>query len=634
MPVRTDIKVLLPGFYERLENSKDVRCKKCLNVIQLKGSSNYNLVQHLLSSGHSEELKNYQSKLEEAELKEKEKNQEPTAARQPTILESFNRGKPYRKGSEEEKKFHRLTMEMLVDSGLPWALVDKPSFQRLLDYVSTGRAQLNTSKYYRCHLADLDLYETTVARVRAVLRKAEPFISFTTDGWGDTSSMVSLLSLTAHIIMDGKKVKLCLSAIPLKESHTGDYMKERLQECFLFWKIDPKSVASMTHDNESAICKAVRDLVEEGYNLMEDLRCWQHTAELILEEGFKAQKKANDLLACVRRVCNHFSHSIESARQLREIQEKEDHPLLRVKRYTETRWESQLDCMERLLEVEDSLRILCAQRRHSVPYTFSNDDFKYMKSLVSYLRILRELGLELSSDAATLGPMLLFFTRLETAFERRPGEPTGLAAMKAAHRSALDRRLGRLSRSPAYLLSAALDPRVKGRGLGEEERALIRDKLPEWLGRAEAAYASRQPEEEAAAKEGERQEDGAGGGAEPVPKKSRQHTESQLWGSESKESLPEEGGQGWEDQLRRFDAKPRLPSGCDVIGFWFHDKEFPKLRPLALLLATMNPSQVASEQLFSCVGNIVSPNRSNLLPENIEMLAFCQKNLRTFGFEN
>jgi hypothetical protein len=205
--------------------------------------------------------------------------------------------------------------------------------------------------------------------------------------------------------------------------------------------------------------------------------------------------------------------------------------------------------------------------------------------------------------------------------------------MRAAHLAALpkkDRFQSIYQAKLPFLLAAALDPRTKTRGMTEEERDCVLLSLPVWLARADAAFSQREAQKAAAARRGRGLRRPRAQGAPP-----RLEPPSRLWASSSDESLAGEASGSWETDFRAFQKKPRIKDRrLDVSEFWYRDDhKFGKIRRLGVLLSTIPPTQIASEQLFSHAGMIVTPKRASLLPGHIEKLVFCQKNLRLLNYE-
>jgi hypothetical protein len=488
-------------------------------------------------------------------------------------------------------------------------------------FLSGGRAVLGSEHFYRRMLEPT--YERVVAAVKLILAEALPFIGLTVDGWSDLSSKVALLSVTGHVIQKGSKLKLCLATVPLEDSHTGEYMLGKILEALNFWEIRTDRVVSITRDNALNIVKTVRDF---GSNLpfFIDVPCAQHTMSLVLEEGFESQPGAKKCLERVKEVVNHFGASLESPRRLEAIQRRADRPVLRLKGYCGTRWDSQLESVERVLEVEDSLRELCVQLELKVPVVFTDLDYRLMRALTAHLSLFREFRLEMSKDSATLGPLLTFIKQFEAKFKERTAEP-GLGGMRKSQLRQLLRpeRFGQVRERPGFLLAEALEPRFKTRAMSEEERERILDLLPSWLGHADELWA---------AWEAGRCEAAQSAAGSPAKRPRREEEESgpgqgsQLWPSVSDESVPD--AEDWRAEFCRYEKSRRSGRDVEPATFWESEgKDYPRLRKLGLRLSVACPSQVPSEQLFSAVGLVSTKTRKSLLPENLERLVFLKKTI-------
>jgi len=70
-------------------------------------------------------------------------------------------------------------------------------------------------------------YEKVKTKVMNLIEKAE-WISFTTDIWTNSCKSCSLLSFTAHFIIE-ERLKVISGVSVLQEGHTGTYIAEKLK---------------------------------------------------------------------------------------------------------------------------------------------------------------------------------------------------------------------------------------------------------------------------------------------------------------------------------------------------------------------------------------------------------------------
>lgn len=85
--------------------------------------------------------------------------------------------------------------------------------------------------------------------------------------------------------------------------------------------------------------------------------------------------------------------------------------------------------------------------------------------------------------------------------------------------------------------------------------------------------------------------------------------------------------QNWKTQLESYVAEPQIGHNLDPLTWWKNHKEkYPDLLKLAHQYLGIPATSASSERTFSTAGNIVSPKRASLLPENINLLTFLYNN--------
>lgn len=82
-------------------------------------------------------------------------------------------------------------------------------------------------------------------------------------------------------------------------------------------------------------------------------------------------------------------------------------------------------------------------------------------------------------------------------------------------------------------------------------------------------------------------------------------------------------------ELDRYLAEPLEDNMTLDVLRWWKDRErsFPRLAVLARAVLGIPSTQTSSERLFSVAGDIVTETRVNLLPTNVEKLAFLHENM-------
>ena len=84
-----------------------------------------------------------------------------------------------------------------------------------------------------------------------------------------------------------------------------------------------------------------------------------------------------------------------------------------------------------------------------------------------------------------------------------------------------------------------------------------------------------------------------------------------------------------DDELRRYDREPKLPSKGDPLQWWGARKvSFPYLYQIALRHLHIPATSVPSERVFSTAGNVVNLKRASLHPDNVDILIFLHHNVK------
>ena len=72
----------------------------------------------------------------------------------------------------------------------------------------------------------------------------------------------------------------------------------------------------------------------------------------------------------------------------------------------------------------------------------------------------------------------------------------------------------------------------------------------------------------------------------------------------------------------------RAKTSIDILQFWSeHEKRLPILASIVRKYMCIQASSSSSERTFSSSGNIVTPRRNKLDPENVNMLVYLKENL-------
>ena len=82
-------------------------------------------------------------------------------------------------------------------------------------------------------------------------------------------------------------------------------------------------------------------------------------------------------------------------------------------------------------------------------------------------------------------------------------------------------------------------------------------------------------------------------------------------------------------ELLQYHAEPTIPLDSNPLAWW-HQKfaKYPKLAKMAKCFLAIPGTSVPSERIFSTAGDIVTGQRAQLTPDNVNMLIFIKKNMK------
>ena len=90
----------------------------------------------------------------------------------------------------------------------------------------------------------------------------------------------------------------------------------------------------------------------------------------------------------------------------------------------------------------------------------------------------------------------------------------------------------------------------------------------------------------------------------------------------------EQSNRGVEKEIKIYSREVSIPLTSCPLEWWRKNCSlYPLLSPLAKAYLSIPATSVPSECVFSAAGDIVNAQRSQLLPENVDMLIFLKNNM-------
>ncbi|XP_070132409.1 E3 SUMO-protein ligase ZBED1 [Drosophila bipectinata] len=199
--------------------------------------------------------------------------------------------------------------------------------------------------------------------MKRTFKEIENF-ALTCDGVTLTNSTRAFLTVTAHFLKDNILQSICLQAVRMNESHTGEYICTLLQNTCREFGIEEFKLESLTTDNAKNMKAASNLFLGVGHHVP----CFAHTINLVVDNTVKDIKSFSTVLDKVKRIVTYFKHSPAAMDVLRKLQSDEGVPEGCIRTLTQnidTRWNSCLDMLISFTDLENTVAMALINRSKS-----------------------------------------------------------------------------------------------------------------------------------------------------------------------------------------------------------------------------------------------------------------------------
>ncbi|XP_076876677.1 E3 SUMO-protein ligase ZBED1-like [Brachyhypopomus gauderio] len=495
---------------------------------------------------------------------------------------------------------------------VPFRTVEKSAFKAMLQ--AFDKQYVLPNRKYFSQKAVPALYQTVKEGIIRDLKEVYHF-SMTTDIWSSVN-MMPYMSLTIHYLNANWELQSkCLETLFIPESHTGDNLAEALRSSLQEWSLDEGKLACITTDNGANIVAAVRKLGWQWLN------CFGHNLHLAVTNALKSEKdRTARAIGLCRTLVTTFSQSWQKKRKLIKEQAELNLPQHCLVVDCSTRWGSTQKMVERVLEQCPAIKRVLDDRRsqHLIP---TWQDVEVLESVNAALKKVADFTDALSSEtmvtASSLKPVLQL---LREDLLLPTEEDTELARnLKKKMTGVLEEKYSAPATQVLLAKASFVDPRHKDSNSDD-----IKDKLLE-----EMLAVPEEGRDDRVVMQISMTEDGEGASRLAPPSKKKKSL-ADLLGKRQEQTRPLIPKRIRADtELARYLQEETLDAHSDPLAWWRDNQaRFPLLSNVARKYMTVCATSTPSERVFSAAGNIVTPFRSSLKPDKVNMLVCLAKNIK------
>jgi hypothetical protein len=301
---------------------------------------------------------------------------------------------------------------------IPFNVARNAEFRAFLD--SMRKASVAAPSDHAIKQATLTAENEMRERVLQRLRSSSLPVAIVIDGWTN----VRQSKVTNIVLLCDSVAYYWCSISNASEKNTAAWMNTAIEPCIAALVEEGLRITAFVADNESVNQKLFK-LLEAKYPFLIRVPCAAHTIQLVVKNSMKSDRWAR-VRASVDELLKLFASSKEMRQRLLNKQQDEKTTYQLVKP-NDTRWNSFLFACERLLKLEDIVKMVLKHYQLERPADFWTD----MAALVAFLQPFQIATDIIQKDSATLYDIFLQWSMLSEHVKKMPAGDEQREAMKA-----------------------------------------------------------------------------------------------------------------------------------------------------------------------------------------------------------
>lgn len=490
---------------------------------------------------------------------------------------------------------HNIIAKMIIIDLQPVSIVEDEGFAMLLKHLEP-RYKIPSRKYFTERILP-EIYDSMKNKIITELLKQD-FLSFSTDMWTSKYTAQSYMCLTTHYLNDDFEPKsAAISCVKFDDIHTAENINLKFNIIIDEWNININKCFAIVHDNAANAKKAF------GSGLILQTFCFSHTLQLVIKDAFRNNKLITDLFNKVRRIITHFKSSFTSAQKLRKIQEKIKKPHLRLIQDIVTRWNSSYYMIKRFLLMKDEIVIFLAE--NTLDIIVNAHEWFIIEELIKLLGPFEQITNEISNSACSISIVIPALKVLEKSLAIQI-ICSEVFLFRSQLNDSLNTRFSEILKNRVYNTATFLDPRFKKSFLDEKNFLFVKEELSMMISKNEVII------------------------HENVKRETPTNPDD-IWCHLNNYVCNDVDNKytniNLNSEINTYVSESCMPKTTDIFLFWKQNSaRFPEMSKNVRKFLSIPPTSVPSERVFSTAGDLVDIHRTNLLPENAEMLILLKIN--------
>lgn len=508
---------------------------------------------------------------------------------------------------DTQKKIDDALIKMITKDFQPFKIVEDEGFRHFVNLLNPSYKIPNRHTLSKVYIPAL--YQKCLNETKEMIQAEAECGCITTDCWTSRSNM-GYIAITFHFIDKNFSLKsVLLGCHEFSESHTGLNLSIKIKMTLEEWDLE-KKICFAVSDNANNIKSALSKLELKHFG------CFAHTLNLIVQGALKIEF---NLIEKIKTIVTHFRKSTSANTKLNNYQisngAKEPKKLLQD---VSTRWNSTLYMIERMVELESSIRGTLGLLDNP-PEGLSVEEWKVTRELCIVLRPFEEATRAVSGDKYMTASLVIILSEgLKNVCNQLQKENYHPRVNKVEDKllsGMQDRdRWGCIISSKTLAHCTFLDPRFKNIPFTGNLLQTIKNDIIE---KTASIISDNRTDNEV------------------QPTSTATSTENEkgfsIWSSiDSKVAQVQPTGTNTSRaiiEVQRYLEDAIQNRNTDALKWWKDNKyNYPYLSQLARKTLCCLGTSVPCERVFSKAGLLISDRRSRLSSNKVEMLLFLNQN--------